>query len=117
MWPPVLAFWRRSAYRLVLGSSRLMRWLGVLAVVAMGCGDDAAQADAAEPDAAEPDAAVDAAVDAAPDGPFISSSAETLIESETHVAADGAGNVVAAWIGIRSASTSNGYAISHDEAE
>jgi hypothetical protein len=37
-----------------------------------------------------------------------------ILESETHVASDGNGNLVAAWIGINQFTSTNGYAISHD---
>src|SRR5262245_45814705 len=91
-----------------------MRGTLVLALLVLpACGDDTQPM----PDAAMPDAAIDAPMpDAAPpDGsPFLSTGDNQILESETHVASDGSGNLVAAWIGISANNSTNGYAISHD---
>src|SRR5207302_4552990 len=84
-----------------------------------GCGDDAAQpplADAAPDAPAPPDApAADAPAPDAGAGPFSSSGDQTFLETETSLAVDGRGGVVAVWIGFRSAgATTIGYAVSRD---
>jgi hypothetical protein len=51
-------------------------------------------------------------------GPFTSQGDGTVREAECHVASDGARNLAAAWIGVRTDSTStNGYAISRDNGD
>jgi hypothetical protein len=91
-----------------------MRGMAIAILLFSACGDDSAQPPDAAPtpdapmiDAAPPDAAIDAQR-------FLSTGDNQLIESETHVASDGNGNVVAAWIGISIGNSTNGYAISHD---
>src|SRR5262245_36621987 len=90
-----------------------MRGMAIALLLFSACGDDSAQ----PPDAAVPDAPmIDAAPpDAAPDASkYLSTGDNQILESETHVASDGNGNLVAAWIGISAATSTNGYAISRD---
>jgi hypothetical protein len=90
-----------------------MKLVLALVILLPACGDDAAQPPDAPPmpDAAPPDAAIDAAPDARA---YLSTGDNQVLESETHVASDGNGHLVAAWIGINNLGSTNGYAISQD---
>src|SRR5262249_12080711 len=95
----------------------LVRTLPFCCSFALGCGDS----QMASPDApiaeAVVDASPDAVIDAGPITRSISGGGMTDTEVETHLATNGRGTIVAAWIGVveRFGLSTNGYAISRDD--
>jgi hypothetical protein len=97
-------------------------WRGLSIVLLLAaCVEDAAAPDALAPDAsvdapAGPDASCLANTDAAASAPAISTGIGPVIDSESTIAADGRGRVLAAWIAYDTSSQSNiGFADSSDD--